>query len=232
MRQLKRNLYIFGCSGIGKSICDSVNRIGLKFSEIFFVDSDKEKANSFFYGKNVISYESLKEIKQKDDQMIFAFFKPHNIYDRQALIKKISNETKIEIISVIDPSAVVSPTCNIGVGSFIGPNVVLDSDAQIGRNNIILFNSIISREVITADNCFISAGCVLKGSIKIKESSFISANVSVTKNINAKSFLNAGLFLAEEINRPCIVGNSDNIIKIELPDDATKAMKRLRFLHP
>ena len=97
---------------------------------------------------------------------------------------------------------------------------------------IILFNSIISREVEITDSCFISAGCVLKGSVRINESSFISANASIAKNINAKSFINAGLLLTEEINQSSIVGCSDSLVNIELPDDINKATKRLRFLHP
>ena len=229
---MKKNLYIFGCSGVGKSICDSIDRSMLDFLKIYFVDNDSKKVDSSFYGKNVISLEKLKKIKQKNDKMIFAFFKPHNIFDREDYINKIRNELNIDLISVIDSSAVISPTATIGTGTYIGPNVVLDSDAKIGKNNIILFNSIISREVITADNCFISAGCVLKGSIKIKESSFISANASIAKNINAKSFINAGLLLTEEINQSSIVGCSDSLVTIELPDDTNKATKRLKFLHP
>ncbi len=229
---MKKNLYIFGCSGIGKSICDSIDRSMLDFLEIYFVDNDSKKVNSSFYGKNVISLEKLKKIKQKNDKMIFAFFKPHNIFDREDYINKIRKELNIDLISIIDSSAVISPTATIGIGTYIGPNVVLDSDAKIGKNNIILFNSIISREVEITDSCFISAGCVLKGSVRINESSFISANASIAKNINAKSFINAGLLLTEEINQSSIVGCSDSLVNIELPDDINKATKRLRFLHP
>ena len=162
--------------------------------------------------------------------MIFAFFKPHNIFDRENYINKIRKELNIDLISIIDSSAVISPTATIGIETYIGPNVVLDSDAKIGKNNIILFNSIISREVEITDSCFISAGCVLKGSVRINESSFISANASIAKNINAKSFINAGLLLTEEVNQSSIVGCSDSLVTIELPDDINKGNQEIKVL--
>jgi len=229
---VKKNLYIFGCSGIGKSICDSLDRNIPVYEQVIFVDIDHERCNGLFYGRDVMFFDDLENVKVDGGHAIFAFFKPSNIFDRDILIDEVLSENNLELTSIVDPSAVVSDSSSIGIGTYIGPNVVIDSDAKIGENCIILFNTVISREVEIAENCFISAGCVLKGSISVSKSSFISANVSLAKSIHERSFVNAGVVLTDEITESSIVASTPSLTKLLLPDDDKKAMKRLRYLHP
>lgn len=229
---MAKNLYIFGCSGIGKSICDTLHRMSAIYDEIVFVDNDHHKFNNIFYGCRVRSYDDLAEMQFEENHAIFAFFKPKDIFDREVLIDKILGKYNLQLTSIVDPTSVVSRTSNIGLGTYIGPNVIVDSDARIGENCIILFNSVISREVSITSNSFISAGCVLKGSISINKSSFISANVSLATNIHEKSFVNAGVVLTEEIVESSIIGMERTLKKMRLPEDKKSAQKRLRFLHP
>jgi carbonic anhydrase/acetyltransferase-like protein (isoleucine patch superfamily) len=229
---VEKTLYIFGCSGIGKSICDSLCRGAQIYDEIMFVDVAHERFKGVFYGYKVLSIDDFEEIRTEGAHAIFAFFKPSNIFDRDILIDEVVSKKKLQLISIIDPSAVVSDSARVGVGTYVAPNVLIDSDVRIGENCIILFNSVISREVEIAGNCFISAGCVLKGSVSIKKSSFISANVSVAKSIHEEAFVNAGVVLTEEIRETSIVSAERTLIKLLLPNDKKKAKKRLRYLHP
>lgn len=229
---MKKNLYIFGCSGIGKSICDSLNRKPTIYEQIIFIDTDYKLSKDLFYGYKVMFFGDLENVNVDGDHAIFAFFKPSNIFDRKILIDEVLSQNNLRLTTIIDPSAVVSASSIVGIGTYIGPNVVIDSDAKIGENCIILFNSVISREVEIVENCFISAGCVLKGSISIGSSSFVSANVSLARSIHGRSFINAGAVVTDEIIESSIVGSTRNLTKILLPDDEKKAMKRLRYLHP
>lgn len=229
---MKKNLYIFGCSGIGKSICDSLSRLSEPYDKLIFIDDEYKRNNTHFYNFDVLSYEELHQKETKGHHAIFAFFKPKDIFDRHTHIKETVSKFNLSLTSIIDPSAAVSNTSNIGVGCYIAPNVVVDSDSWLGDNCIVLFNSVISREVKICENCFISAGSVLKGSIVIEASSFISANTCITKNIYKNTFVNAGVILTEEIHDSCIVGMEKSMLKLNLPKNKTNAQKRLRFLHP
>ena len=180
---VEKNLFIFGCSGIAKSICDTLERLPPKYNEITLVDSNYSLHTNNFYGYKVIKEEDLKHNISNGADVIFAFFKPSDIFNRNNYINDILHDYKLNLVSIIDPLAVISKSSEIGNGSYIASNVFVDSDVSIGRNCIILFNSVISREIKITDNTFISAGCVLKGSIAINESSFISANVSLANNI-------------------------------------------------
>ena len=229
---MKKNLFIFGCSGIAKSICDTLERLPPKYNEITLVDSNYSLHTNNFYGYKVIKEEDLKHNISNGADVIFAFFKPSDIFNRNNYINDILHDYKLNLVSIIDPLAVISKSSEIGNGSYIASNVFVDSDVSIGRNCIILFNSVISREIKITDNTFISAGCVLKGSIAINESSFISANVSLANNIQKNSFINVGVVMTEEVLEPSIIGLEKNIKKLKLPDNQKIAQKRLRFLHP
>ena len=231
---MKKNLYIFGCSGIAKSIVDSVLRNPPDLvGQIFFVDSDKDKAGKSFYQDYPVLH--LTDLNPKDTAGhygIAAYFKPQDIYERKLAFKQVLADYQLKRLTVIDPSASISSSVDVGNGVYIAPNVVVDADAKIGDDSIILFNSVISRDVAVGDNVFISACVVLKGSIDVGQSTFISAGCLVTKDIIGRAFINAGVVVNSVVEPDTIVGNKANTLTINLPQDATAAQKKLRFFHP
>lgn len=225
---MAKNLFIFGCSGVAKSIIDSINRSpNYYFDEIIFIDVKPTEIGQTYYGCKVIHISILKDMDTHGQFAIFAFFKPKDIITRNEFITKTVDEFGFELLSIIDPSAVVSPTASIGLGCYIAPFVCLDSDSEIAANTIILFHSIISRNVKILQSSFISAGCTIKGGVIIKESCFLGANCSVVKNLNCNCFVNAMTLINSEVNEPCILYVSSKANKILLTKDKTKASNRL-----
>jgi UDP-3-O-[3-hydroxymyristoyl] glucosamine N-acyltransferase len=229
---MSKTLYIYGCSGIGKAIIDSACRTATEYTKFVFVDDDENKIGGLFYNAPVISFEELLLEATPTDEIIMAFFKPADVFTRSERAAEIGANLKAKFVSVIDPSASVSPSSKIGVGVYVAANVVIDSDAVVGEHSVLLFNSVVSREVHLADSCFLSAGVVIKGSVKIAKSSFCSANAVITKNIRAHAFVNAGVRLNQEIVENSIVSERLNNITVDLGNDASIASKKLRFLHP
>ena len=222
-----KNLYIFGCSGIGKSIIDSIQSSNYQFNCIKFVDRNQSLVGTKYYSFPVVTSDEINI--GLDNYAIFSFFKPSDIYDRAYIIEGIIKKYNLKLATIVDKTASISPTARIGRGTYIAPNCVIDSDSFIGENNIILFNSIISREVSLCENCFISASCTLKGSIQISESCFIGANSSVLKDISSFCFVNSCTVLNQPIEKPCILTYSNPVIK-DLPIDTRKATKLLQLL--
>ena len=72
---MAKNLFIFGCSGVAKSIIDSINRSpNYDFDEIIFIDVKSTEIGETFYGFKVLHMNSLKNTDTHGHFAIFAFF--------------------------------------------------------------------------------------------------------------------------------------------------------------
>ena len=232
MQKILKTLYIYGCSGIGKAIVDTVKRGPLIYNQCVFVDDDEGKLGADFYGCPVVSPTDFFTQATSSDHMILAFFKPADIFTRASRAEAIKEQAQAQFVSIIDDSAVVSPSANIGEGVYLAPNVILDSDSIVGDHSILLFNSVVSREVQLSNSCFLSAGVVIKGSVKISKSVFLSANAVITKNITANAFVNAGVRVTEEVISNSILSERAENVRIELGTNLAAAIRKLRFFHP
>ena len=232
MQKILKTLYIYGCSGIGKAIIDTVNRGPLTYNQFIFVDDDEQKSETNFYGCPVISPHEFFLQATSNDHMILAFFKPADIFTRSSRAEEIKAQVHAQFVSIIDDSAVVSPSAKIGEGVYLAPNVILDSDSIVGDHSILLFNSVVSREVQLSNACFLSAGVVIKGSVRISKSVFLSANSVITKDISANAFVNAGVRVTGKIVSNSILSERTENVCIELGENLTAAIRKLRFLHP
>ncbi len=229
---MSKTLYIYGCSGIGKSIVDSVSRLGEIYTEQVFVDDDETKQAQSFYGCRVVSFKTLELQANAFDDIILAYFKPSDIFTRDLRANELRKSVKAKFVTIIDSSAAVSPSALIGEGVYIAPKAVVDSDAKVGDHCVILFNSVVSREVLLANSTFLSAGVVVKGSVEIHMSSFLSANVVVTKNISAHVFINAGVCVTDEVGENCVISANGQVATVHLGQNTKRAVKKLRFFHP
>ena len=228
----KIRIFIFGCSGIAKSIIDSLQgQYTLDHQSIVVVEKDKSLETSDFYrGVPAISYAAFERMRDEKDLFVIAFFKPENILDRLELADSMIGDRGLTPLTVIDTRAIISPTAKVAEGCYIGPGVVVDSNAEVGRHTTVLFNSVVSRDCCIAENNFISAGVVVKGGVRIGPSNFISASCNVLKNLGSHNFLNAGVRYASETLNSKIVFDASEQKEIVISDNRSTAYKQLRFL--
>jgi len=225
-----REIYILGCSGIAKSIIDTILKQKLyRNQSIYIVDPNFEKMTEYQYsGVKVID----EELISNGGEFICAFYKPHNIFSRNENIEEISRKHNLNAVTIIDDSSNISPTSRIGLGTYIAPGVVIDSDANVGNNSIILFNSVVSRECLLGDNVFISANVTIKGGVSVAKNNFISSNCVIAKNMGPYNFINSSTFITTSGYTRNVVGNKNIASIIDLPEQNEKAQKNLRFLNP
>ncbi|SDN21830.1 acetyltransferase [Alkalicoccus daliensis] len=96
--------------------------------------------------------------------------------------KKIFKRLAIPLTSyatLIDPSAVISPSAKIGFGTVIMPNAVINAQAVIGEHSIINSGAVIEHDCIVGNYTHISPQAVLTGGVKIMNGVHIGANASV-----------------------------------------------------
>ena len=81
--------------------------------------------------------------------------------------------------TIIDPSAVVADSAEIGEGSFIGKGAIINADAKIGKMCIINTKALIEHECRIGDFSHIAVGAVLCGQVIVGKAAFVGANATV-----------------------------------------------------
>ena len=107
-------------------------------------------------------------------------------------------ELKVNLPSIISPSAYVSKYAYLGRGSIVMHHSIVDVNSKIGNNCIINHSSTIGHYANVKDHCHISANCVL-GRCKINKGTFIGGNSWITNGISIASF--------------CVIGSGSNVLK-------------------
>ena len=127
-----------------------------KFEHIYNVIGDTETSSL----PNVIHDCDIdKFIVENDIAFIIGFT---NQKLRRLFNDKLSQCTPV---SIVHPTAVVSPSANIGVGTYVAATAVVSSNAVIGNGCIINIGASIGHDAIIGDNCIIGLNSVVMGRI-------------------------------------------------------------------
>ena len=125
---MKEKLIIIGAGGHSKSVVDSINQD--KYHLIGFID-DNKIGNHMGYP---IIGKTLKDIEQYQNYKYFIAIGNNAL--RQMWFETLQ-KANVEIINIIDETAIISSSAKIGIGNYIGKNSIINADATIGNNNII-----------------------------------------------------------------------------------------------
>ncbi|WP_276951198.1 acetyltransferase [Acetatifactor muris] len=85
---------------------------------------------------------------------------------------------------IIDPSAVVSGTADVGEGVFIGKNAVVNAGAKIGKMCIINTGAIIEHNNQIGEYSHIAVGATLCGDVRVGEHTLIGANATIIQGVH------------------------------------------------
>ncbi|ASK64342.1 acetyltransferase [Virgibacillus phasianinus] len=136
---------------------------------------------------------------------------------RQMLFKKF-NIPIDKYVTLIHPSAVVSNTAKIGLGSVVMPNAVINADSSVGNHCIVNTNAVVEHDNVLEDFVHVSPNATLSGVVNVGEGTHIGSGAVVipVKNIGSWSTVGAG---AVVVNDVC-----DGITVVGVP--AKELMKR------
>lgn len=180
-----RSLFIYGASGHGLVAFDIAKVCG--YDDIVFIDD----------GEN--EYTSFNEIKDENNIPIFIAIGDNRV--RNKLYKKVK-ENGFEIITLVHPSAIVSTSAQIGIGTVIMPNVVVNAKAKIGKGTILNSGAVIEHEAILGDFVHISPNSAIAGGVNIGTLTHIGIGVSIIQGIKIgkNTLIGAGAVVVKNIN--------------------------------
>jgi sugar O-acyltransferase (sialic acid O-acetyltransferase NeuD family) len=170
-----KTLVIIGAGGHGKVVADCAQQLDV-YSKIIFLDDCYEYSKESGAWSIVGLVDDFPRYLEKSD-FIIAF---GNNLLRAETTKKLEN-AKANIISLLHPSAAISPNTSIGKGVVICANTAINIDTKIG------------------DGCIINTGATVDHDCKIQSFVHVSPGVNIAGgvNINKLSWLGIGSTVIE-----------------------------------
>jgi len=177
---MKSNLVIIGASGFAREIYDLAvycNRKDSDFSVKGFLSDNNSNIEELGYPKVLAK---VAEYKIEENDVFFCGI--GNLRDRKKTIEIIKNKGG-KFISLIHPTAVISPSVTIGDGVGIKAFCVISSDVTIDDYSFLQSSVILGHDVKIGKFCQISSFSFFAGYATVSDLVSISAGVKVIQNV-------------------------------------------------
>jgi sugar O-acyltransferase (sialic acid O-acetyltransferase NeuD family) len=176
---MSEKVFIFGASGHGKVVVDTIRRAGLEGT--FVVDDDPLRKGSTVLGIEVMgTRESLLALERQGLRGIVAIGGNRS----RAAVASWLREHGFSFQCVIDPAAIVSDSAVIGEGSLVVAQAVVNADARIGKHVIINTAATVDHDCIVDDSVHLAPGVHLCGGVHIGEGAMIGAGSVIVPGVN------------------------------------------------
>ncbi|WP_426479696.1 acetyltransferase [Chryseobacterium sp. CBSDS_008] len=193
-------MYLFGASGHGKVIADIAAANDIKIKA--FIDQDISKNEC--YGFPVLNH-----LPEGKERLVISI-------GNNLTRKKIAEQVKNEIGTLIHPKSIISDSVKIEEGTVIMGGVVTNADTAIGKHCIINTNASVDHDCVIEDFVHISPNSALAGGVTVGEGSQIGIGASVIQGIKIGKWcvIGAGAVVISDIpDYSVVVGNPGRIIK-------------------
>lgn len=167
------DLIIIGAGAFANTVADVAKQTE-KYEKINFLDDNK-------IGTGIIGKCSDFQQFIKVGLQLFPAIGNNQI--RLDWLKKLEMNNA-EIVTLIHPTAYISPTASVGKGTVILPKAVINTNCQIGNACIINCGAIIDHDCVIEDGVHICLGAIVKG----------ENTISLCKKIEAGEVIQRGHF--------------------------------------
>tara|TARA_R110002096_G_scaffold67332_15_gene163458 strand:+ start:2406 stop:3011 length:606 start_codon:yes stop_codon:yes gene_type:complete len=175
----KPRILVFGASGHGLVVAEAAAASG--WEVIGFAD-DGVETGTRVGSWNVLDAASLGE---HDLKCIVAI-------GVNGTRRKVAARFQDQLVNVIHPSAMMSPSATLQKGIFVGPRAVVHAEANLGEGAIINSGAIVEHHVEVGAYAHIAPGAVLAGAVKVGEETLVGANAVVIQGCEVGSRVNVG----------------------------------------
>jgi len=205
-------LFIYGAGGLGREVYDlacRINKKKKKWNEISFIDDIREEESL----DGIKIYKFTKALVQNgNSEFIVALGEPNS---REKLFNKLK-EKNLKLATLIDPTAIISPSSIIEEGVIISPWVIVANKAQISANCLIQTYVNIGHDIKIGKHSVFSS-CVCPGGLdNFGEKVYIGMGSIIRDklNIGDNVIISMGSSVFSDVQSDVIVmGNPARVIR-------------------
>jgi acetyltransferase EpsM len=136
------------------------------------------------------------------------------------LRKQVAERIPAKYTSVIHPSAQVSSSSRIGIGSVLMAGVVVNADAIIGNHVIANTGCVVEHDCVIGHFAHLSPNSTLCGSVRVGEGTHIGAGATIIQGITIGQWatIGAGSVIIEDVpDYAVVVGVPGKVIRTNKP---------------
>ena len=187
-----KKILIIGAGGHSNVIEDTLIELGI-FNEIAFLDDKFKNGSKTFFSdnKNILGTSRLIYEKELRSNFKYAFVAIADPETRLKLINELES-LEYEVPIIIHPTAWVSKSVSIGVGSIILSQSTIQTGVKGGKGLIINNSCSIDHDSFLGNGVHVAPGVNIAGSVHIGDKSWIGIGASVIENINIGSNVKIG----------------------------------------
>lgn len=191
-----KSLAILGASGHGKVVADCAQACG--WQSVSFYDDRWPGIDESGHWAICGTTETLLNSLQDYDGVIVA------IGDCVTRLERVTalHRAGALLVSLVHPSAVVSPYALIGEATVVFAGAVVNVDARLGDAVIINTGASVDHDCIVGDGAHISPGARLAGSVIVGELAWVGVGASVRQGIaiGAGAMVGAGAAVVSNVD--------------------------------
>lgn len=185
VKKIKENqrLVLIGGGGHCKSVLDTALRMNI-FSEIVITDAELSVGTEIMGCKVVGNDSILQELFENGIR--YAFIAVGSIKSTDIRHRLFVNAKSVgfEFPNIIDVSAVISESVQLGSGIYVGKKAVVNACTQIHDMAIINTAAVIEHECTIGAFAHIAAGVTICGNAIVDEDSFVGAGTTIVQGIH------------------------------------------------
>ena len=160
----------------------AINRNERVWDVTGFIDDDPALHGKDCLGVKVLGGREI--LKRFPDSKILAVPGNAGIHlKRREIIESLGIDKK-RFVTIIDPSAAVSPDAKVGCNTSLMRNVFVSCGAVVGDHCVVLPNTVISHDSSVGDYCSIGSNVSISGFVVIGPMCYVGSGVSVRELIS------------------------------------------------
>lgn len=195
-----------GAGGHAKIIVEILRLLG-EFDIVGLLDANPELHGTSILQVPVLGNDSLlPELFARGVRQAFVGLGGTGDNRPRASLYLLARQNKFEMLSAIDPRAIVSPSAVLGEGVMVMPGAVINADSRLGNNVVVNTGAIVEHDCRIGDHVHIATGARLGGGVIVLEGAHIGLGAAIKQGV--------------QVGRNAIVGAGAVVIR-DVADDAT-----------